>query len=244
VDGPPDWRGLLDLLDEHGSGSFDDLWRTWVARPTDLALLDTRLAARSHYDAVVATAGDWRLPRPIRDAMRAWRFDTASSLLAEATRVLEQRAAIETAAATSGLTPPGTLRTTFEDPDGFAGATQEAAAELEAIQRYVAAEATRPAAPDLLQRLGLWGATPDVQLGQSQMLFATGDLSGSAASAEMAAAIWSGADDLGRGRLVSIVALTLAALLAMVLIVASLRGRRRRRATLAATQDDRGADRD
>ena len=37
VDGPPDWRGLLDLLDEHATTSLDDLWRTWVARPDDLA---------------------------------------------------------------------------------------------------------------------------------------------------------------------------------------------------------------
>ena len=54
VDGAPDWRGLLDLLDEQGAGSFDDLWRTWVARPTDLPLLDARQAARTRYDALVA----------------------------------------------------------------------------------------------------------------------------------------------------------------------------------------------
>ena len=244
VDGPPDWRGLLDLLDEHGSGSFDGLWRTWVARPTDLPLLDARLAARPRYDAVVAAAGDWRLPRPIRDAMRAWRFDLATALLADASRILDQRSVIAAAAASSELTAPDTLRTAFEDPDGFASATDEAATELDTIRRYDAAAATRPAAPDLLQTLGLWGATPDAELDQSQTLFAAGDLRGSAASAAMAAAIWSGAEDLGRGRLVSIVALTLAALLAVALIVASLRGRRRRHATLAATPVDRGADPD
>ena len=27
------------------------------------------------YDEVVAAAGDWQLPRPVRDAMRAWRFE-------------------------------------------------------------------------------------------------------------------------------------------------------------------------
>ena len=244
VDGPPDWRGLLDLLDERGWGSFDDLWRAWVARPTDLPLLDARLAARPRYDALVAAAGDWRLPRPIREAMRAWRFDIATSLLADATRILDQRVAIAAAAATAGLTPPDTLRTTFEDPDGFAGAPQEAAAELEAIQRYDAAAATRLAAPDLLQTLGRWGTRPGAELDRSKTLFAAGDLSGSAASAAMAGAIWSGAEDQGRGRLVSIVALSLAALLAVALIVASLRGWRRRRATLAATQVDKGGDPD
>ncbi|MEA2610272.1 MAG: hypothetical protein QOJ75_2515 [Chloroflexota bacterium] len=257
VSGPPDWRGLLDLFDEHGSPSFDDLWRTWVARPSDIQLLDARRATRSHYASVVGAAGDWRLPRPIRDALRAWQFDSATSLLDDATRILGQRAAIKAAASESGLTPPDTLRTAFERPDGFASATQEAGAELQAIDRYDAAAAMRPAAPDLLQTLGLWGATPGVEIDRSRALFASGDLSGSAASAAAAAGIWAGAADLGRGRLVSIVALVLAVLLSILLVVTWLRGRRRRRqalapgwvsgepyATLAATPDDRGADRD
>ena len=53
VEGAPDWRGLLDLFDEGGAASYDDLWRTWVARDEDLALLDARTAARARYDAVV-----------------------------------------------------------------------------------------------------------------------------------------------------------------------------------------------
>ncbi|MGZ8438590.1 MAG: hypothetical protein ACXWXR_08630, partial [Candidatus Limnocylindrales bacterium] len=263
VDGAPDWRGLLDLLDEQGSGSFDDLWRTWVARPTDLPLLDARQAARARYDVVVAAAGNWQLPRPIRDAMRAWRFDTATALLDGATQVLDQRSAIEAAATTAGLTPPDTLHVAFERPDGFTSATDEAVAELASIDRYAAAAASRPAAPDLLQALGLWGATPDAELAQSRTLFASGDLAGSATAATAAAAAWTGAEDIGRGRLVSIGALALAALLAIVLIGAWLRGRRRRHralapgwvseepyATLAATPagaappDDRGADQD
>ncbi len=257
VDAAPDWRGLLDLLDEQGSGTYEDLWRTWVARPTDLPLLDARQAARARYDSVVAAARDWQLPRPVRDAMRAWRFDTATALLDDATRILDQRTAIATAATVAGLTPPDTLHVAFERPDGFTSATDEAAAELVAIGQYGEAAATRPAAPDLLQALGLWGATPDAELAQSRTLFATGDLAGSAAAATAAASAWTGAEDMGRGRLVSIVALTLAGLLAVVLFGAWLRGRRRRHralapglvseepyATLAATPDDRGADQD
>ncbi len=257
VDGSPDWRGLLDLLDEHGSGSFDDLWRSWVARPTDLPLLDARQAARTQYDAVVAAAGGWHLPRTIRDALRAWHFDSATALLGDATRILQRRAAIEAAATASHLTPPDSLRAAFELPDGFATATDEAAAELESIKRYDLAAVTRPAAPDLLQTLGLWATTPDAELAQAGTLFATGDLGGSATAAANAAATWSGAEEMGRGRLVSIGALTLAGFLALLLIVAWLRGRRRRQralapgwvsgdsyATLAATQDDTGADQD
>jgi hypothetical protein len=257
VDGPPDWRGLLDLLDEGGAASYDDLWRTWVARPSDLPLLDARQAARERYDAVVAAAGDWQLPRPIRDAMRAWRFDAAGALLDEAKRILDQRTAIGTAAAEAGLTPPDRLHVAFGLPDGFVQATDEAAAELQSIDLYQKAAATRPPAPDTLQSLGLWGETPDTDLAQARTLFAAGDLAGSASEAGRAAAVWSGAEELGRGRLVSIVALTLAGLLALALVGAWLRGRRRRHralapgwvseepyATLAATPDDRGADQD
>ncbi|HEX7948791.1 MAG TPA: hypothetical protein VF494_00465 [Candidatus Limnocylindrales bacterium] len=233
VDGAPDWRGLLDLLDEQGSGSFDALWRTWVARPTDLPLLDARQAARQRYDAVVAAAGDWQLPRPIRDAMRAWRFDTAGSLLEAASAILDQRGRIDSAAGVAGLTPPPTLHAAFERPDGFTSAADEAAAELDTIARYVTAAAARPASPAPLQALGLWGTTPDAELAQARTLFATGDLAGSATAAATAAAAWTGAEAVGRGRLVSIGALTLAGLLALVLLGAWLRGRRRHRRALA-----------
>ena len=122
VDGPPDWRGLLDLLEEHSSSSFDDLWRTWVARDTDLPLLDERKAARTEYDAVVTAAGEWQLPRAVRDAMRAWQFDQATSLLGTARTILDERAQIASGAAAAGLTAPTTLETAFEADDGFASA--------------------------------------------------------------------------------------------------------------------------
>ena len=47
VDAPPDWRGLLDLLEERTDATYDDLWRTWVARDTDLSLLDARAQTRT-----------------------------------------------------------------------------------------------------------------------------------------------------------------------------------------------------
>ena len=87
VEGAPDWRGFLDLLETESGNGFDDLWRTWVARDEDLPLLDARTAARQRYDEVVGDAGDWSLPRPIRDAMRAWRFDDATRMLDEASTI-------------------------------------------------------------------------------------------------------------------------------------------------------------
>ena len=234
VGAPPDWRGLLDLLEAHGSSAFDDLWRTWVVRPTDLPLLDARLKARSRYDELLAAAGDWRLPKPVREALRAWQFETATGLMVRANAILEQRAAIASAASAAGLTPPTTLQAAFEVPDGFAAAGQEATAELEAIERYDAAAGMRPADPDALQVLGIWGATPDADLARARDLFAAGDLAKATDAAGAAATVWASAEDVGRGRFVSIVALTLAFLLAVALFVGWLRARRRRRRRFAA----------
>ena len=237
VDGPPDWRGLLDLLEAHSTSSFDDLWRTWVARDTDLPLLDDRAATRTDYDAVVAAAGPWQLPRAVRDAMRAWQFDQATDLLTHARAVLDQRSAIATQAAAAGLTVPTTLETAFAANDGFAGATLEATAELEAIERYRDAVAARPIGFDAIQEVGVWGTAPDADLARARALFASGDLSGSATAAAAAAATWAGAEEMGRARLLGSGGLVLVLLFALVLVAIWLRGRRRRRPALVAAAD-------
>jgi hypothetical protein len=76
--------------------------------------------------------------------------------------------------------------------------------------------------------------TPDVDLARSRDLFAAGDLASSIDAAAAAAIVWTTAEDVGRGRLVSIIALTLAALLAIALFVAWVRSIRRRRRRFAA----------
>ena len=239
VEGAPDWRGLLDLLEAETAASYDDLWRTWVARDSDLALLDARKAARTRYETVIAAAGDWHLPLAVREAMRTWQFEQAEVLLTNASTVLDQRTAIASVAAASGLSLPPTLRTAFESTDGFASATLEATAELEAIRRYDAAGAARPVAPDPMQQAGLWNTTPEDDLDRARALFASGDLTGSAAAASAAAGTWSDAEDIGRGRFVSLGLLVLAFLLGLTLITVSVRGRRRRArsATLGASAD-------
>jgi hypothetical protein len=173
--------------------------------------------------------------------MRTWQFQQADVLLTNATTVLDQRTAIATAAAASRLTVPPTLRTAFESPDGFASATLEATAELEAIRRYDAAVAARPSAPNPMQQAGLWNTTPENDLERARTLFASGDLTGSAEAASAAAGTWSNAEDIGRGRFVSIGLLVLALFLALILITVSVRGRRRRAAAGAALGAAAGA---
>jgi hypothetical protein len=234
VDGPPDWRGLLDLLEEGSDASYDDLWRAWVARDTDLPLLDARAQARTRYKAMVTEAGDWHLPRPIRDALRAWRFSDATALLSDAEAALAGRDAVIAAAKAAGLTAPATLRLAFEDDDGFADSTAETAAELDVIGRYVAAEALRPTEMTPFLTLGLWGQTPDVQLEESRSAFAMGDLQASASASADVARTWSNAESLGQSRIVSIGLIVLAVLVGLGVIIGALRRRRRRRIILQA----------
>ncbi|MBA2373129.1 MAG: hypothetical protein H0V74_02855, partial [Chloroflexi bacterium] len=94
IAGPPDWRGLLDLLEDTTGESYDGLWRDWVVRSEEEPLLGDRQAAREAYESIVEAAGDWSIPRLIRDGLRAWRFDEVMTLLGEARSALDERAAV------------------------------------------------------------------------------------------------------------------------------------------------------
>ncbi len=239
VEAPPDWRGLLDLLEARTGVAYDDLWREWVARDTDLPLLDARTQTRARYDAIAAAAADWQLPRPIRDALRSWRFSDASALLSDAEAALAGRDAVADAAAKAGLIAPANLRLAFEDDDGFGDATAETSAELDVIARYAAAEALRPGEMTPFLTLGLWNETPDVELEEARAAFARGDLEASASASEDVALTWSSAESLGQSRALSIGLIALAVLFGLALLIATLgrrRRRRRRRVTMQATR--------
>lgn len=227
LEAPPDWRGLLDLLEARTGATYTDLWRTWVTRPSDERLLDSRAAARTRYDEVRAQADDWRLPRAVRDALRAWRFRDATELLDQAAAALGARKEIEAAAADADLIVPVGLRLAFEDDDGFADTVVEAEAELATIDLYVAAVEARPPAPDLFQQLGLWNETPEADLVAARSALARGELQVSAAASADAAATWAGAESAGKGRAFSIALLTVAGLLVLALAASTIRRHRR-----------------
>jgi hypothetical protein len=229
VEAPPDWRGLLDLLEDRTEASYDDLWREWVARPEDVILLDQRAAARSKYDTLLAAVGDWDVPKPIRDSLRAWRFSDATGLISEAGGILVLRAQVERAAEQADLIAPAALRLAFEDDDGFDDATAEASAELQTIERYVEASERRPAQLTPIMSLGMWGETPEADLVAARDAFARGDMAAAALAADEAAASWANAETIGQGRAFSIGTLALFALMVMALFITTFRRRRRRR---------------
>jgi hypothetical protein len=230
VDGPPDWRGLLDLLEQRTGKPFDDLWATWVVRPEEAGLLAERRAAIADYEATARQAGDWALPRSVRQALRAWQFGQARDLLADARAVLARYRELAAAARDGGLRPPTTVEQLFEGDHGFGAAASEADAELRTVEAFTTALSARPATPDALQQLGLYGVRPEASIALASAAFERGDLVGALRDAADAQAAWLAADEIGRDRLLSGLGVVLLAGLGILWFMARLRRFRRRRA--------------
>jgi len=222
----PDWRGLLDLLETETGESFTDLWRAWVVRPDEAALLDRREAAQAAYASVLGVTGGWALPKSVRDALRAWRFDSVTSQLAQARGALAERAGLDAAARTAGLTVPGKMRALFEAGD-FAGAVAEAQAERSAIDAITAAEASRATGSGPVTAVGMIGRDPEKDLAAARAAFTSGDSSGAVTAAAAASGAWADAFGEGRRRLLMGISLIVAAL-ALGFSLASRLGRSRR----------------
>jgi hypothetical protein len=228
AEGPPDWRGLLDLLEGTTGKDFGDIWRDVVARPTDLAALDARTAARTRYAAAVTAAGEWVLPPNVRAALRAWQFGSAESQLDAVDAVVAQRRTLEAGAAAAGLALPGRLRQAFEGEGGVDAAVAEVRAEETVVEAIVRARAAKPGDPGIGERLisqvGLIGANPQVDVDNAAASLAAGDIEIAYAAALQAEAAWSGAPRVGRSRIVSITLL----FVALILLVGLVRQYRRR----------------
>jgi hypothetical protein len=238
---PPDWRGLLDVLEDRTGQTYDDLWRTWVVRHEEAGLLDARASARRQYADVLALAGEWRLPPIVRDAMRAWQFEQATQLLTAAKHALDDRDEVFANASAAGLTVPRALEATFEGEHGFAAASLEAAAELSTIKAYTEARSVRQANPGVIEQVGLWGTTPDANLATAAAAFSRGDLKASVQASADAFDAWDGAREQGRNRVMTILAALIASLVAVAFIVNGVRGvASRRTARAAGPPDPRG----
>jgi hypothetical protein len=231
--GAPDWRGLLDLLEERTGESFDDLWREWVVRPDEVALLDARVAVRREYERTIRLADDWVLPAAIRTALRAWQFDMASALMADARTVIAQREALVSGASRAGLDVPDTVREQFE-AGAFGEASATAADAYSTVGAIVQAELEMPANPDPLMALGLLGSNPEEELVTAREAFAAGDLDTALAAAEQAQGGPIAAWHEGRRRALFILALVVAGMVLLTGTAGLLRRRRRLELSQAA----------
>lgn len=236
---PPDWRGLLDLLEDRTGQKYDDLWRAYVVRHEESILLDARASARRQYDELVARTGEWRLPAIVRQAMRAWQFDQATELMTAANRALDDRDQVYANASAADLTVPRALQAAFEGDRGFAAASAEAEAELTAIRAYDQAMAVREEDPGIVEQIGMWGTEPESDIARAATAFSLGELRDSVDASASAFSAWSGARDLGRNRVMTILAALIAATVAVAFVVNGIRGVAHRRT--ARTARARGA---
>ncbi|HVA85276.1 MAG TPA: hypothetical protein VNF73_03040 [Candidatus Saccharimonadales bacterium] len=223
--GPPDWRALLDLLEERTSAQYTDLWRTWVVRPDEAQLLVTRQAARQAYARAVVAAGSWELPRVIRTAMASWQFGQATSLFALARTALAKRDEVNQRAAAAGLTAPAGMQAAFEGSAGPGAAAQIGEDELNAIDLIESAAATSGRTNGLFDQIGLMGFQPDEQLARARTEFDSGDLAASRAYAAAAAEAWATAGDRGVQRIVLVSIVAVACLVLLVMGALALRAR-------------------
>ncbi|MBI2763781.1 MAG: hypothetical protein HYX54_08550 [Chloroflexi bacterium] len=226
--GPVDWRSLLDLFEEQTGTSFEGLWRAWVVRQGDTQLLDARAAARRMYEQTVAAAAPWVLPKSIRDAMRAWRFDDATAQMRTATEVIGQRENLVRAARAAGLQLPDALRKAFEGTEGIQSAAAEALTEQAVIDSIETTLADEPTNPGPITRIGLIGKNPGVEITAARAAFAAGDLDATVRRADAARAIWTSAEEVGRGRVASAATIAFAVAAFLWVLVSRRRTIRRR----------------
>ena len=222
---PPDWRGLLDLLEERTGESFDDLWREWVVRPEEAQLLDARAEAMAQYARTVALTDGWAMPAAIRSALRAWRFDVVTDGLADVRAVLAQRRTIEAAALSADVDLPTAMQEAFEAGD-LGAASETAVAQLAVIEHLRDAQRARPLQPDPIAQLGLAGTAPEADLERGAEAFAAGDLETATEAADRAYVTWDGAWDLGRRRVLIGVVIAAVAVLFAGLSLGGFLGRR------------------
>ena len=232
-EGPPDWRGFLDLIAERTGTDATGLWQSLVVTPDEQALLASRTAARNQYQALLARAGEWTLPQGVLDALNAWQFGASGDLLTGLGQLLDQRDSIATAASAAGLTPPVSLQTAFQQGGRATGMT-EASNELLVIQAISAAASTEPSAPSLVDQVGLIGTDPGASLDAAATAFSAGDMVAARNDALAADDAWSQAGDVGGFRIRIALASLLVLAVALGYVVSQLRrigrmGRRGRR---------------
>ena len=170
---------------------------------------------RQSYERTLALAGDWALPASIRDALRAWDFEAAERLMADARTILAQRGALEAMAAKDGIDLPGEMQTLFEDGK-LVEASARAEAERNAMVTIAGAAAAQTSETDPLTTIGMVGEDPGADLVAARAALEAGDLDATLAAADDAYRGWAGAWQEGRRR-----TLLLIAVLATIVVLAS-----------------------
>lgn len=145
-----DWKRLLDLLTEAGmveeAAAIERVFVDYVVRPSSMAELDQRRAARAAYADLVAQDLGWSTPAGIRSALTEWKFDEALDAIERATEVQARHRDLVVEANRAGLDVSEAVRDAYEsdgsDRPEFAKARKIIDEKLEAIPLVEAVRTT------------------------------------------------------------------------------------------------------
>jgi len=222
-----DSRVFLDQLESVSGEDLTDLFAERVFDESLAGRLAVRRQARSAYIDLLAAAGDWGAPDPIRRAMVEWRFEEALSAVGESRDWLRRRDALLEEASASGLGLPDRLRDRYRQSGGSSEGTRELEVIGQVVDRYAAVAARLETAPSLLERIGTIGSSDAAEsLEAARGGLAVGDLVG---AADALTAAESGLETAGQNGIVRLAAATAILLTAVGLGVILIQRRRRPR---------------
>lgn len=219
-----DSRRFLDQLQAVSGKPPSELFAASVLPTSDMALLPKRAETRTAFERLVAAAGEWGTPAPIRQRLSEWDFDGAMPLIAEASAWLNERDALVAKVEAAGLTAPRRLRDRYAESGGGAASKAELEAEGAVATAYATALERGNRGRSLIERIGLAaGQEPSARLAAANGLFAAGDLTGAADTTAEAQRALDGATTAGWLRVASAL-IALVGIVALLLVLAS-RGR-------------------
>ena len=180
---PLDTRRFLDQMAAVSGADLASLFGEAAFGADATIELEQRGIARGAYERLLAVAGDWGAPDPVRAAMADWRFDEARPGIDDASAWLQARDDLVAQIAAAGLATPQRLRDRYALDGGGADASAELKAERAIVVRYLALTGRLDGPRDPLQAIGLFAATdPSEILGEAASGFGTGDLQSAAAA--------------------------------------------------------------
>lgn len=213
-------RSFLDHLEAVSGADLAAGFGERVLTQADSALLEPRAEARAAFAELVAAAGGWGAPDPVRAAMTDWRFDDARPLIAEALDWLAARDELHAAMEAAGLSAPERLRQAYRSFGGGAEAHVELDAQRAVVDAYAVTAQDVNAERTFFERIGLAGSPdPAQRLQLANGRFTDGDLRGAVEAITEAQRILASAETGGLIRLVSaILVIVILATVALLLI--------------------------
>ncbi|MBE3018156.1 hypothetical protein [Myceligenerans pegani] len=114
--GKPDWRRLLDLLEDRaGVEDAQKTFATWVLTDKEKKQLPKRAKEREQYFALDEADGEWEPPQGVRIRMTSWEFGRAAEARKAIGDTPEAARRIQEAAAAAGFPAPSDAREEYEE---------------------------------------------------------------------------------------------------------------------------------